>query len=211
MFWFGHGARREPGVYSVAGGLRCTIRGGEGSWPLPRFLPGRHNVENALAAVGCARFLGVGASAIERGLRSFRGVEHRLEEVRSWKGVRFVNDSKATNVDSTLVALRSFPGGLRVIMGGEDKGAPYGPLRPLLKEKAEEILLIGEASGKIEKELSGAAPMARCGTLENAVEAAARGARPGDIVLLSPACASFDQFDNFEHRGRRFKELVGLL
>jgi UDP-N-acetylmuramoylalanine--D-glutamate ligase len=181
------------------------------SWETPRHLPGPHNVANALAASVCARALGVPATAIARALATFRGVEHRLEPVRTWRGVRFVNDSKATNVDSTRVALDSLPGPLYVILGGEDKGAPYGPLIPLLKKKAKEILLIGEAAPKIANELANAAPLVACGTLAKAVQHAASSARPGDTVLLSPACASFDQFDNFEHRGRSFKNEVGLL
>ncbi|MBK8871695.1 MAG: UDP-N-acetylmuramoyl-L-alanine--D-glutamate ligase [Elusimicrobia bacterium] len=180
-------------------------------WKTPRYLPGRHNVANAMAAAVCARALGVPDTAIARALAAFRGVEHRLEPVRTWRGVRFINDSKATNVDSTRVALDSLPGPLFIILGGEDKGAPYGPLIPLLKKKAKEILLIGEATPKIAKELAGAAPQVVCGTLAKAVQHAASSAQPGDTLLLSPACASFDQFDNFEHRGRCFKKEVGLL
>lgn len=183
----------------------------KGAWPLPRFLAGRHNMENVLAAVGCARFLGIPPSAVARALRNFRGVEHRLEEARRWRGIRFVNDSKATNVDSTLVALKAMPGPLRVILGGEHKGSPYTPLKPWLKKKAKEILLIGEAAPLIGKDLRGAAPMSDCGTLARAVARAAQTAVPGDTVLLSPACASFDQFNDFEHRGRVFKDLVGAL
>lgn len=180
-------------------------------WKPPRHLPGRHNIANAMAAAVCARALGVPDAAIARALDTFRGVEHRLEPVRTWRGVRFINDSKATNVDSTRVALDSLPGRLFVILGGEDKGAPYAPLIALLKKKAKAILLIGEAAPKIAEELAGAAPQVVCGTLAKAVQHAAAAARPGDTVLLSPACASFDQFDNFEHRGRCFKKEVDLL
>jgi UDP-N-acetylmuramoylalanine--D-glutamate ligase len=179
----------------------------------PTHLLGQHNRENATAAALAARALGVSPSAIQKALKTFRGVEHRLETVRLWRGVSFVNDSKATNVDSTRVALQSFSGNLHVIMGGEDKGSPYGPLTSLLKAKARRVLLIGEAAKKIKKELGDIVPrdivpVVLCGSLERAVEAAAQGARPGDVVLLSPACASFDQFDNFEHRGQVFKKLV---
>lgn len=211
LFWFGTSRRGSPGAYGDRGGLRSTIPGAAGRWPAPRFLPGRHNLENALAAAACARLLGAPSSAVDRALSAFRGVEHRLEFVRDLRGVRFVNDSKATNVDSAVVALRSFPGALHVILGGEDKGAPYAPLKDLLRTKAKEILLIGEAAGKIGRELAGTAPLVSCGTLEKAVASAARNAGPGDVVLLSPACASFDQFENFEHRGRRFKEIVRAL
>lgn len=180
-------------------------------WGPPRHLPGRHNIANAMAAAVCARALGVPDAAIVRALATFRGVEHRLEQVRTWRGVRFINDSKATNVDSTRVALDALPGPLFVILGGEDKGAPYAPLIPLLKKKAKAILLIGEAAPKIGRELSGAVPQVVCGTMAKAVQHAAASARQGETVLLSPACASFDQFDNFEHRGRCFKKEVGLL
>ncbi|MBL0059712.1 MAG: UDP-N-acetylmuramoyl-L-alanine--D-glutamate ligase [Elusimicrobia bacterium] len=206
VVWFGE---KRPGP-----GLEWDghyLRGLSGRWAAPRHLPGRHNIDNALAAVACARALGVPTDAIAQGLARFRGVEHRLEIVRTWRGIRFVNDSKATNVDSTRVALEALSGPLTVILGGEDKGAPYGPLIPLLRKKAREVLLIGEASSVIERQLGGSAPLVRCGTLDRALSHVARTARSGEDVLLSPACASFDQFDNFEHRGRRFKELVAAL
>lgn len=182
-----------------------------GGWLAPQFLPGRHNIANACAAAACARALGVPRSVIAKTLATFRGVEHRLELVRLWRGVRFINDSKATNVDSTRVALESFSNPLYVILGGQDKGAPYAPLAPLLRKKAKSVFLIGEAAKKIERDLAGSVPLKRCETLARAVAQAAQTARPGDVVLLSPACASFDQFDNFEDRGRCFKDLVGAL
>ncbi len=211
VFWFSGRALRGPGVFWNGRRLVCSLPGASGSWPAPRHLLGRHNIENALAAAGCARLLGADAGAVGRALDGFKGVEHRLEHARLWRGVRWVNDSKATNVDSTAVALRALEGPLRVILGGQHKGAPYTPLRALLKRKAREVLLIGEAAGLIERDLRGAVPLVRCETLDRAVESAARNAVAGDTVLLSPACASFDQFDNFEHRGRRFKELVNRL
>lgn len=179
-----------------------------GPWKAPRFLPGQHNVSNALAAVACAQSLGVTRGPIAQALATFRGVAHRLELVHTWRGVRFINDSKATNVDSTRVALNAFPKPLLVILGGQDKGAPYAPLGPLLKNKAKTVFLIGEASDKIERDLSGQVPLVRCGTLARAVAQASRTAKSGDVILLSPACASFDQFENFEHRGRVFKKLA---
>jgi UDP-N-acetylmuramoylalanine--D-glutamate ligase len=182
-----------------------------GSWPAPARLMGRHNVENALAAAACARALGAPVRSIAEAFRSFRGVEHRLQIVRAWRGVRFINDSKATNVDSTRVALEALPGPLRLILGGEHKGSPYTPLRPLLRRKVKEVLLIGEAASVIERDLAGAVPLFHCRTLAKAVERAARTAVPGEDVLLSPACASFDQFDNFEQRGRAFMGLVQAL
>lgn len=146
---------------------------------------------------------------------TFPGVEHRLEFVRELDGVAWYNDSKATNVDATLKAIAAFSGGaqknLWVILGGKDKDAQYAPLAAPLTEKAHAALLIGAAAAKIERELHGAVPILNCGTLEAAVEEARSRARSGDTVLLAPACASFDQFDNFEHRGREFKRLVAAL
>ncbi|MBK8575487.1 MAG: UDP-N-acetylmuramoyl-L-alanine--D-glutamate ligase [Elusimicrobia bacterium] len=208
IHWFGD---RIPGPGLVWEGERIRGKTFSGQWRPPAHLPGRHNIDNALAAVASARALGVSAAAIARGLADFHGVEHRLERVRTWRGVRYINDSKATNVDSTRVALEAFSGPLTIILGGQDKGAPYTPLIPLLRKKAREILLIGEAADKIEKDVQGRVPLVRCETLARAVDRAAQTSRPGDVVLLSPACASFDQFENFEHRGRCFKELVGAL
>ncbi len=174
-------------------------------------LPGAHNMENAMAAAGACRALGVSASDIRRGLASFKGVPHRIEIVRELDGVRYVNDSKATNVDSTMVALKSFKGRIRLILGGEHKGSPYTPLKPLIKRRVIEILTIGEAAPIIAKDLKGAAPIVACETLAHAVRSAHQHARRGDVVLLSPACASFDQFKNFEHRGHEFVRLVTQL
>jgi UDP-N-acetylmuramoylalanine--D-glutamate ligase len=126
-------------------------------------------------------------------------------------GVRFYNDSKATSVDATMKALDSFPGGLWVILGGKDKGSDYRVLRDRLRQKAHAALLIGAAAEKIASQLEGAVPLVQSGTLECAVAAAWRNARAGDIVLLAPACASFDQFQSYEHRGRAFKDLVNGL
>jgi len=135
-------------------------------------------------------------------------VEHRLEFVAEIGGVRYYNDSKATNVDATLKALDAFPGRILVILGGKDKGSDYAVLQKPLREKAILALLIGAASEKIEKQIAGSVAIERAETLERAVETAAHAAQPGDIVLLAPACASFDQFQNYEHRGRVFKGLV---
>ncbi|MGQ0644860.1 MAG: UDP-N-acetylmuramoyl-L-alanine--D-glutamate ligase [Elusimicrobiota bacterium] len=207
VLWFGPGGD----FFEKNGRLAGALDGRRFSWPLPRYLAGGHNAENALAAAACAVSLGAGAGAVGRALAAFRGVEHRLETARERRGVRFINDSKATNVDSTVMALRAVEGPLHLILGGEDKGSPYAPLKPLLRAKARSVLLIGEAAEKIARELAGAAPLISCGTLARAVQAAAERARPGEAVLLSPACASFDQFENFEHRGRTFKELVDAL
>ena len=174
-------------------------------------LKGAHNVENVLAAVCAAAVLGADPRMIRAGVRSFCAVEHRLEYVATIDGVEFYNDSKATNVDATLKALGAFPGELLVILGGEDKASDYAPLRPVLTQKARCALLIGTAADKIAAQLGEAVPVVRAGTLEFAVPEAARRARPHGVVLLAPACASFDQFENYEHRGRVFKELVKKL
>ena len=171
-------------------------------------LPGTHNLENVLAAIAAARLAGVSAKAIAEGVRSFAGVEHRLEFVREINGVRYYNDSKATNVDATLKALDAFPGRILVILGGQDKGSDYTPLQTPLRERAILALLIGAAADKIESQIAGSVAIERAGTLDHAVEIASQAARPGDVVLLAPACASFDQFQNYEHRGRVFKALV---
>ena len=171
-------------------------------------LPGAHNLENVLAAVTAARLEGASASAIADAVRTFPGVEHRLEFVAEIAGVRYYNDSKATNVDATLKALEAFSGKILVILGGKDKGSDYSVLQPALRERSVLALLIGAAAEKIEEQISGSVAIERAGTLERAVEIASQAARRGDVVLLAPACASFDQFENYEQRGRVFKELV---
>ena len=174
-------------------------------------LRGEHNLENVLAAAAASILAGAPIGAIEAGVRTFPGVEHRLEFVSEIGGVAFYNDSKATNVDATLKAIDAFPGSLFVILGGKDKGSEYAPLREPLASKARLVLLIGAAAGKIAAQLDGAVPLEHAGTLKRAVSIAFEKAKPGDTILLAPACASFDQFDNFEHRGRVFKELVAQL
>jgi len=174
-------------------------------------LAGAHNLENVLAAVIIARLAGVDSATIAKAVKSFAGVEHRLEFVADIRGVRYYNDSKATNVDATLKALEAFPGRILVILGGKDKGSDYTVLQKPLRERAILALLIGAAADKIEKQIAGSVAIERAGTLERAVEAASMAARSGDVVLLAPACASFDQFENYEHRGRVFKQLVRAL
>jgi len=174
-------------------------------------LPGAHNVENVLAAVAATYLAGAEPVAIAKGVRSFAGVEHRLEFVAEISGVRYYNDSKATNVDATLKALDAFPGRILIVLGGKDKGSDYTVLQKPLREKAILALLIGAAADKIEKQMTGSVAIERAGTIERAVEIASHAARPGDVVLLAPACASFDQFQNYEHRGRVFKDLVHQL
>ena len=174
-------------------------------------LVGAHNLENVLAAVAAARLAGAEPAAIAKAVRLFKGVEHRLEFVAEISGVRYYNDSKATNVDATLKALDAFPGRVLLILGGKDKGSDYTVLQKPLRDKAILALLIGAAAEKIEGQISGSVAIERSGTLEHAVDTASHAAQPGDIVLLAPACASFDQFQNYEHRGRVFKELVHQL
>jgi len=176
-----------------------------------RALRGRHNRENAMAALLCARILGVPAAAVQDGLDRFPGLPHRLELVAERGGVEWVNDSKATNVDSTAVGLSAFPAGaprVVLLMGGHGKGAPYAPLRPLFAGRVKALLTIGEDAPAVERELGDLAPTEGCGTLAEAVRRAARIAAPGDVVLLSPACSSYDQFRNYEHRGEAFRRLV---
>jgi len=174
-------------------------------------LRGEHNVENVLAAAAAAYLIGASPQAIAEGVRTFAGVEHRLEFVAEVGGVSFYNDSKATNVDATLKALDAFTGGLLVILGGKDKGSDYTLLREPLAARARKALLIGASAEKIAAQVAGAVAIEQAGTLERAVASAFAQARPGDTVLLVPACASFDQFENYEHRGRTFKQLVQQL
>jgi UDP-N-acetylmuramoylalanine--D-glutamate ligase len=167
-------------------------------------LRGLHNRRNAMAAAAICLARGLDPGAVRAGLRTFAGVEHRLEDVATIDGVLYVNDSKATNVDSTLVALESFDVPIHLILGGRCKGQDFEVLREPVAQRCKGVYLIGEDAVRIGKEVGGTL----WGTLERAVNAAARAARPGEVVLLSPACASFDQFEDFEARGRAFKELV---
>jgi UDP-N-acetylmuramoylalanine--D-glutamate ligase len=174
-------------------------------------IAGGHNVENVLAAVTAARLAEIDPGTIGGAVRSFAGVEHRLEFVAEIAGVRYYNDSKATNVDATRKALAAFAGGILIILGGKDKGSDYTVLQKPLRERAKLALLIGAAAEKIDRQISGSVAIERAETLDRAVEMAAHAARRGDVVLLAPACASFDQFENYEQRGRVFKELVEKL
>lgn len=182
---------------------------GSGVQIRPPLLKGIHNVENAMAVALMALAAGVSADTIQRVYDRFEAIEHRIEQFAYHRGVMYVNDSKATNIDSTITALKSFEkaGNIWLILGGRDKGYPYTDLLPYLKDYCKRVLTIGEAMDKIEKELNGY-PVTRCGTLEKAVDVAFAQAVKGDVVLLSPACSSFDQFKDFEHRGKIFKQLV---
>ena len=213
IFWFSRGRRVASGA-SLRGEQIIFRREGEDTTLLDRAdigLRGEHNLENVLAAASAAFLAGAMPAEIAAGVHSFPGVEHRLEFVAEISGVSFFNDSKATNIDATRKALQAFSGGLFVILGGKDKGSDFAPLIPLLRERAKLVLLIGAASDKIAAQFDGAVPCERAKNLERAVALAQERARQGDTILLAPACASFDQFENYEHRGRVFKELVRAL
>jgi UDP-N-acetylmuramoylalanine--D-glutamate ligase len=174
-------------------------------------LKGAHNIENVLAAVCAARLAKVSAESIRASVATFTAVEHRLELVRKLNGVEFYNDSKATNVDATMKAVASFNKGIHLILGGKDKDSDYGTMAELLKERVKTVYTIGSAAEKIERQLHGVVKMVAAGTMQTAVTEAAKAAAAGDVVLLSPACSSFDQFENYEHRGRVFRQLVDEL
>jgi UDP-N-acetylmuramoylalanine--D-glutamate ligase len=178
-------------------------------------LLGAHNVENAMAAAAAALASGLPRDAVAEGLRSFPGVRHRLERVRERDGVLYVNDSKATNVASALAGIRAFEGGVRLIAGGRPKRESFEPMAAAVAERCVACYLIGEAADRLATELAPASEsgveITEVGTLERAVEGAASEAKPGEVVLLSPACASFDAFKDFEERGDRFRELVEAL
>jgi UDP-N-acetylmuramoylalanine--D-glutamate ligase len=174
-------------------------------------LRGDFNLDNVLAASAAACVLGADFAAIRKAVREFKAVEHRLEFVREIQGVDFYNNSKATSVDATLKSLEAFESGMHLILGGKDKGAPYTPLIPLIKERVRNIFLIGAAAPVIAGQLAGSTELIQAGDLTTAVYQAFARSRPGDTVLLAPACSSFDQFKDYEERGRVFKVLVNRL
>jgi UDP-N-acetylmuramoylalanine--D-glutamate ligase len=213
--WFSSSHTVSPGAFLENGQI---ILDGEPLFHNEPVMPcsevrmrGVHNLENTMAAAAIARLVGATPEQIRAAVATFPGVEHRLEFVRETGGVEWFNDSKATNVDAAFKAIAAFENGVWIILGGKDKNSDYTPLAGPLQSKARGVLLIGAAAEKIEAQLTGAVPIIRCGTLEAAVQEAHKRARPGDTVLLAPACASFDQFENFEQRGRVFKELVGRI
>jgi UDP-N-acetylmuramoylalanine--D-glutamate ligase len=207
--WFSSGRKVTPGAHLCADKLvldgKLLMTAGE----IP--IRGRHNIENVLAASIAAARAGVSHEAIAAAVRTFRAVEHRLEFVRRVSGIDFYNDSKATSVDATLKALDAFEGRLWVILGGKDKGLNYAALRGPLASKAHAVLLIGAAASKIAEQLEGAAPLVDAKTLDGAIAHAYAAGAAGDTVLLAPACASFDQFRSYEHRGEVFKQIVNRL
>jgi UDP-N-acetylmuramoylalanine--D-glutamate ligase len=213
IFWFSRQKRVAAGTFLRDEQIFFRDEGSEVALARRDEIPlrGEHNVENVLAACAAAYLAGADPAAIANGIKTFKGVEHRLEFVAEVSGVQFYNDSKATNVDAAVKAIEAFPGPLIVILGGKDKGSPYTPLRALLRERGRLVILIGAAADKIAEDLGDAAPVTNAGTLDRAVLLAMQSAQPGDTVLLAPACASFDQFENYEQRGRAFKELVAKL
>jgi UDP-N-acetylmuramoylalanine--D-glutamate ligase len=215
VIWFSRGRPLEPGVFvSREGWVAARLNGHvEAICPLAEMqLRGQHNVENVLAATACALWLGLGAAAIRRAIGRFRAVEHRIEFVRDLRGVQFYNDSKGTNVASTIKALESFQERVVLIAGGKGKGQDFAPLAAAARGRVGHAVVIGDDGPKIAAALgaSGIAVSAAA-TMQAAIDAARAQARPGDVVLLSPACASFDMFDNYQHRGDVFKRLVGVL
>lgn len=212
IFWFSRKKEVERGAF--ARGTHIYFRDGNRELeivPLSEVaLKGAHNLENVLAAVSIGRIVGCRPEQIRAAVRNFKAVEHRLEFVASVAGVDYYNDSKATNVDATVKALESFPANIHLILGGKDKGSDYTVLCDLLP-RVKRVYTIGAAAAKIESQLQGAVEIEPAETLQRAVTRASESAVPGDVILLAPACASFDQFQSYEHRGRAFKEAVRSL
>jgi UDP-N-acetylmuramoylalanine--D-glutamate ligase len=213
IFWFSRKVQLEKGAYVRDG--HVYFRDGHLEreiLPVSEIaLKGAHNLENVLAGVVVGMLACCQPEQIRNAVHSFRAVEHRLEYVSSIAGVEYYNDSKATNVDATIKAVESFPANIHLILGGKDKGSDYTALRELLRERVKRVYTIGAAAAKIESQIAGATDIEPAGTLENAVRRAAACAVAGDVILLAPACSSFDQFQNYEHRGRVFKQIVHAL
>jgi UDP-N-acetylmuramoylalanine--D-glutamate ligase len=205
-----HVAVSPPG-FELPGAARRVTFGDPADLPLPVEeirLRGAHNLENAMGASAAALASGVPAAAVARALRSFGGVPHRLEEVGTVDGVLYVNDSKATNVSAAVRGIEAFDGGVHVVLGGSLKGGGFEGLREAVASRCRACYLIGQAAERLEADLAGAAPLHRCGDLERAVRAASAAAQPGEVVLLSPGCASYDQYRDYEQRGDHFRSLV---
>ena len=215
VFWFSGTKAVRRGAFVRDGVIVWVEKEGGVTEPIMPVsevhLKGAHNIENVLAAVCSARLAKVSAESIRASVATFTAVEHRLELVRKLNGVEFYNDSKATNVDATMKAVASFNKGIHLILGGKDKDSDYGTMAELLKERVKAVYTIGSAAEKIERQLHGVVKMVAAGTMQTAVTEAAKAAAAGDVVLLSPACSSFDQFENYEHRGRVFRQLVDEL
>jgi UDP-N-acetylmuramoylalanine--D-glutamate ligase len=210
VFWFSRKREVELGTCVIDG--QIVFRNSDNRrqvTPVSEIpLKGSHNLENVLAAVCAGVLMGCDPERIRGAVRAFKAVEHRLEFVATIRGVQYFNDSKATNVDATIKALESFPANIHLILGGKDKGSDYTVLNDLLGKRVKKVYTIGAAAAKIESQISRAADVVHAETLESALKRAAVAAVEGDIVLLAPACASFDQFKSYEHRGRVFKDAV---
>jgi len=215
VFWFSGRRPIKQGAFVYGESVLFVLREGAKAEPVMPVsdihLKGSHNVENVLAAVCAARLAKIPAESIRTSVAGFAAVEHRLELVKVVNGVEFYNDSKATNVDASMKAVASFAGGIHLILGGKDKDSDYSLMSGMLKERVKIVYTIGSAAEKIERELQGVVKIVSAETLQVAVAKAAKAATIGDVVLLSPACSSFDQFENYEQRGRVFRQLVNEL
>jgi UDP-N-acetylmuramoylalanine--D-glutamate ligase len=219
VFWFSRQKEVKQGAWVREGNIlfRDGRKNAQREIMLVSEIPlkGAHNLENVLAAVCTGALMGCAPEKIRQAVRDFKAVEHRLEFVATIRGVDYYNDSKATNVDATIKALESFPTNIHLILGGKDKGSDYSALNELLRQRVKRVYTIGAAAAKIESQIvspkSGSVEVVHAETLENAVRKANAVAEAGDVVLLAPACASFDQFKNYEQRGQMFKEIVRRL
>lgn len=209
VFWFSRQKEVERGAWVRDGNIMSRDALGQREILQVSEIPlkGAHNLENVLAAVCAGVLMGCAPEKIRQAVQAFKAVEHRLEFVATIGGVDYYNDSKATNVDATVKALESFPANIHLILGGKDKGSPYTVLNDLIRQRVKRIYTIGAAAAKIESQVKGA-EIVHAETLENAIRKAHAVAQSGDVVLLAPACASFDQFKSYEHRGKVFKEIV---
>jgi len=212
VFWFSRQKEVQQGAWVRDGNIVFRDRAGQKEILQVSEIPlkGAHNLENVLAAVCAGALMGCAPEKIRQAVRDFKAVEHRLEFVATINGVDYYNDSKATNVDATIKALESFPANIHLILGGKDKGSDYTVLNDLLRQRVQRVYTIGAAAAKIESQIKGV-EVVHAETLENAIRKANAVAQPGDIVLLAPACASFDQFKSYEHRGKVFKQTVQAL
>ena len=212
VFWFSRQKEVQQGAWVRNGNLIFRDRTGQREILQVSEIPlkGAHNLENVLAAVCAGALMGCPPDKIRQAVRDFKAVEHRLEFVATINGVDYYNDSKATNVDATIKALESFPANIHLILGGKDKGSDYTVLNDLLRQRVKRVYTIGAAAAKIESQIKGV-EVVHAETLENAIRKANTSAQPGDVVLLAPACASFDQFKSYEHRGKVFKQTVASL
>lgn len=208
---FGWGEVTE-GVFAITDEMIWRGRGEEARFPLSRVkIQGVHNIENMMAAVAVVKSISVSTEAIQETIEKFSGLEHRLEFVREKNGILFYNDSKGTNVGAVVKSLSGFSAPVILLAGGIDKGGDYRPLENEVKQRVKKLILFGAAKGIIKKALGHLTETVIAETLEAAVREAYRSAQPGDVVLLSPACSSFDMFQNYQERGRTFKSLVRAL